>query len=71
MSIGAAVFPDDGETYEALLATADGRMYHDKKSRKRPDRRSQPVTLATPAPGTEFAKEGAGSMAIVSGARVN
>jgi diguanylate cyclase (GGDEF)-like protein len=35
-SIGAAVFPGDGETYEALLATADGRMYRDKKSRKVP-----------------------------------
>jgi diguanylate cyclase (GGDEF)-like protein len=36
MSVGAAVFPGDGETYEALLATADGRMYRDKKSRKVP-----------------------------------
>jgi diguanylate cyclase (GGDEF)-like protein len=36
LSIGAAVFPVDGETYEALLATADGRMYRDKKSRKPP-----------------------------------
>jgi diguanylate cyclase (GGDEF)-like protein len=34
ISAGAAVFPADGETYEALLATADGRMYRDKKSRK-------------------------------------
>lgn len=34
LSIGAAVFPADGDTYEALLATADGRMYRDKKSRK-------------------------------------
>jgi len=34
VSIGAAVFPADGETYEALLATADGRMYRDKKARK-------------------------------------
>ena len=34
LSIGAAVFPGDGDTYEALLATADGRMYRDKKSRK-------------------------------------
>jgi diguanylate cyclase (GGDEF)-like protein/putative nucleotidyltransferase with HDIG domain len=34
VSIGAAVFPQDGETYEALLATADGRMYRDKKGRK-------------------------------------
>ncbi|RPJ70162.1 MAG: diguanylate cyclase [Acidobacteria bacterium] len=35
VSIGAAVFPADGETYEGLLATADGRMYRDKKARKR------------------------------------
>jgi diguanylate cyclase (GGDEF)-like protein len=37
LSIGAAVFPGDGETYEALLATADGRMYRDKKTRKVPE----------------------------------
>jgi diguanylate cyclase (GGDEF)-like protein len=35
LSIGAALFPDDGDSYEALLATADGRMYRDKKLRKR------------------------------------
>jgi diguanylate cyclase (GGDEF)-like protein len=34
LSIGGAVFPDDGDSYEALLATADGRMYRDKKLRK-------------------------------------
>ena len=34
MSAGAAVFPRDGRTYEALLATADGRMYRDKSARK-------------------------------------
>jgi diguanylate cyclase (GGDEF)-like protein len=33
-SIGAAVFPMDGSTYEGLLATADRRMYRDKRSRK-------------------------------------
>src|SRR5436190_10832468 len=27
--------PYDGESYESLLATADGRMYHDKTRRKR------------------------------------
>ena len=31
---GAAVFPHDGETYETLLATADGRMYTNKRVRK-------------------------------------
>ncbi len=35
ISVGAAVFPRDGESYEALLATADSRMYQDKASRKR------------------------------------
>jgi diguanylate cyclase (GGDEF)-like protein/putative nucleotidyltransferase with HDIG domain len=35
ISVGAAVFPHDGESYEALLATADNRMYQDKSSRKR------------------------------------
>ena len=34
ISIGAAVFPHDGDTYETLLATADGRMYRDKTKRK-------------------------------------
>jgi len=36
ISVGAAVFPQDGESYEALLATADSRMYQDKSNRKRP-----------------------------------
>jgi diguanylate cyclase (GGDEF)-like protein len=35
ISAGAAVFPHDGASYEALLATADRRMYHDKTRRKR------------------------------------
>jgi diguanylate cyclase (GGDEF)-like protein len=35
ISVGAAVFPQDGESYEALLATADSRMYQDKSLRKR------------------------------------
>ncbi|HWK12358.1 MAG TPA: GGDEF domain-containing protein, partial [Vicinamibacterales bacterium] len=34
ISIGAAVFPLDGDSYEALLATADSRMYLDKSARK-------------------------------------
>jgi diguanylate cyclase (GGDEF)-like protein len=33
-SAGAAVFPHDGTTYEALLADADHRMYRDKASRR-------------------------------------
>ena len=35
ISIGAAVFPHDGESYESLLATADSKMYQDKSGRKR------------------------------------
>jgi diguanylate cyclase (GGDEF)-like protein/putative nucleotidyltransferase with HDIG domain len=35
ISIGAAVFPHDGDSYETLLATADSRMYRDKTHRKR------------------------------------
>ena len=34
MSAGAAVFPHDGDGYEALLAAADSRMYRDKSERK-------------------------------------
>ena len=35
ISVGAAIFPHDGESYETLLATADSRMYRDKARRKR------------------------------------
>ncbi len=35
ISIGAAIFPHDGDSYETLLATADSRMYRDKTHRKR------------------------------------
>jgi diguanylate cyclase (GGDEF)-like protein len=31
ISIGAAIFPQDGETYEALLATADYRRHADSE----------------------------------------
>ena len=40
VSIGAAVFPHDGDSYEALLATADSRMYQDKAGRKRRTRKT-------------------------------
>jgi diguanylate cyclase (GGDEF)-like protein/putative nucleotidyltransferase with HDIG domain len=33
-SAGVSVFPHDGQTYEALLAEADQRMYHDKAERR-------------------------------------
>jgi diguanylate cyclase (GGDEF)-like protein/putative nucleotidyltransferase with HDIG domain len=35
ISVGAAVFPQDGESYETLLAKADSRMYQDKAGRRR------------------------------------
>jgi diguanylate cyclase (GGDEF)-like protein/putative nucleotidyltransferase with HDIG domain len=34
MSVGVAVFPEDGDTAEALLAEADRRMYQSKKEQK-------------------------------------
>jgi diguanylate cyclase (GGDEF)-like protein len=43
-SIGAAVFPHDGDSYETLLAHADSRMYRDKTGRKR-----QAVQASMPA----------------------
>jgi diguanylate cyclase (GGDEF)-like protein/putative nucleotidyltransferase with HDIG domain len=45
-SAGAAVFPHDGATYEALLAEADHRMYRDKAVR----RGRLTVPRATPPP---------------------
>lgn len=54
ISVGKAVFPTDGESYEALLANADARMYQDKASRKRHSPRdgSRPGGRAgTPEPG--------------------
>src|SRR4029077_3369937 len=35
ISVGAAVFPHDGDSYETLLANADSRMDRDKTRRKR------------------------------------
>ena len=35
MSAGAAMFPEDGESYELLLSAADRRMYQDTNRRKR------------------------------------
>jgi diguanylate cyclase (GGDEF)-like protein len=36
VSAGASVFPEDGETYERLLARADRRMYRNKAESKAP-----------------------------------
>ena len=43
VSAGAAVFPHDGATYEALLAEADHRMYRDKAARRGQLLRSRPA----------------------------
>ena len=42
ISVGAAIFPHDGDTYETLLATADSRMYRDKTRRKRESTAAEP-----------------------------
>ena len=47
ISIGAAIYPHDGDSYEALLATADSRMYRDKSHRK------QRVQVQPAATGTD------------------
>ena len=51
ISIGAAVFPHDGDSYETLLANADSRMYRDKTRRKREAAGANPnQTHARPTP---------------------
>jgi diguanylate cyclase (GGDEF)-like protein/putative nucleotidyltransferase with HDIG domain len=51
ISIGAAVFPHDGDAYEMLLANADSRMYRDKTRRKREAAGAHPgEEHARPAP---------------------
>jgi diguanylate cyclase (GGDEF)-like protein/putative nucleotidyltransferase with HDIG domain len=53
-SAGAAVFPHDGLTYEALLADADLRMYRDKAAR-----RSARQLHSAPTTGGDFGAPGA------------
>ena len=48
ISVGAAVFPRDGDGYEAIMATADSRMYRDKTRRKA---EGQEVAAATGTDG--------------------
>jgi diguanylate cyclase (GGDEF)-like protein len=52
ISVGAATFPHDGDTYEALLATADGRMYRDKTQRKRQAGHPPADAQTPPTPST-------------------
>jgi diguanylate cyclase (GGDEF)-like protein/putative nucleotidyltransferase with HDIG domain len=53
-SAGAAVFPHDGRTYEALIAEADSRMYRNKAARRaeaaRPNRRMPTVAARQAVP---------------------
>jgi diguanylate cyclase (GGDEF)-like protein/putative nucleotidyltransferase with HDIG domain len=58
ISAGAAVFPHDGESYEALLAKADSRMYRDKVARKREAREHAIPPVAPEAPSDTRAKAG-------------
>ena len=49
IAAGAAVFPHDGASYEALLTVADTRMYRDKNERKRQgERPSTTADASTP-----------------------
>jgi diguanylate cyclase (GGDEF)-like protein/putative nucleotidyltransferase with HDIG domain len=62
ISIGAAVFPHDGDSYEMLLATADSRMYRDKTRRKRQagDGQEPPAPPATPPTEADLRKSAVG-----------
>lgn len=55
---GVAVFPDDGRSYEALLALADRRMYQDKAVRKK--RHGVPGSGASTVSATELERAAAG-----------
>jgi diguanylate cyclase (GGDEF)-like protein/putative nucleotidyltransferase with HDIG domain len=57
-SFGMASFPTDGDTYEALLATADRRMYEDKARRKLAHEAAVVSTMDDPAGLPRFAKIG-------------
>jgi diguanylate cyclase (GGDEF)-like protein len=52
ISAGVAVFPHDGNTYEALLSKADSRMYRDKAQRKAARARLRSAEVDAEATGT-------------------
>jgi diguanylate cyclase (GGDEF)-like protein len=58
ISAGAAVFPHDGDSYEALLAKADSRMYRDKVLRKREAKEHAPPPIRSEAAAETRAKAG-------------
>jgi diguanylate cyclase (GGDEF)-like protein len=45
ISVGVAIFSQDGASYETLLATADSRMYQDKARRKRRTARDESAVM--------------------------
>jgi diguanylate cyclase (GGDEF)-like protein/putative nucleotidyltransferase with HDIG domain len=71
MSAGGAVFPTDGETYEILLATADGRMYRDKNTRKPTDAGRAAALPDVPAVAREFTGPSPTDIPVTSGTPVN
>jgi predicted signal transduction protein with EAL and GGDEF domain len=64
ISGGIAVFPEDGRSYEALLALADSRMYRNKAARK-----NCPVAVRTRSEAVSVADlgEAAGSLHLHAG----
>ena len=49
ISVGAAVYAADGQSYETLLAAADSRMYQDKSRRRRRGFTAQAAARPAPA----------------------
>src|SRR5690606_11839895 len=49
ISVGVAVCPDDGATFDELLASADRRMYENKQQRRAPEKPGSNLRLAVPA----------------------
>jgi diguanylate cyclase (GGDEF)-like protein/putative nucleotidyltransferase with HDIG domain len=54
ISVGAAVYPHDGDSYESLLAVADSRMYKDKTSHKRETQRQLGPARLKVLPDAEY-----------------
>jgi GGDEF domain-containing protein len=46
ISVGHAMYPTDGASFEALIRQADGRMYADKSARKRRGLEGLPVPVS-------------------------
>ncbi len=66
VSIGIAVFPHDGDSYEVLLATADSRMYQNKADRKRRLREDEQKRAAAPLASTALVeRDGKSSNATI------